>query len=131
MSNIKSRYPLSTTTGQYIPADVLKVRGIMRKDFSVTASVVDSLPLGTEIIRLRATENCFFHSGNAIAVVPASGSPSPPQDDTLLLIKDEWTLISVDSLDFSVIRLSTDGVLYIHILEKWNILALDVQMETV
>lgn len=133
ISNIISRYPFATANGDYIPADILRVQGSFLKNFTVTATTAEDLPVGTEILRLRPSEFCWFFNGDGLAVAPVHATPSLIKNDTMLLLKDEWILIAINPnvLKYSVIRDSIDGVLNIQVIQKWNVLALDVQTQQV
>lgn len=122
----KHRYPLSTVSGQHIPLDILRPSAIIKKDFlSSSASSATALPIDTEVIMLRATQDCFIKFHNSSATKPISGNPSTPVVDTLYLQRGEVQAVAPLYPYYSVIGDTVDGILYIQVLETWAGLSLD------
>lgn len=130
MASPVTRYPFSTLNGQWIPTDILKIVGTIRKDFLATpGTAVDSLPAGTEIIKVTSTVNAFIKFANAVAVVPVHAGASVMITDEARLLANTPTLLAVPSLFYSVIGEAATGTVWIQVLTKWNVLSLDVQQQ--
>lgn len=125
---LASRYPFADFKGQWIPADILKSNGAYRKDFAAGATSVDSLPVGTEVIRIRCTQNAWIRLDGTVASIPvhhATASVLIPY--TVYLLANISYVIAIPSIQYSIIRDTVDGYAIIEIIEKWNALALEVQ----
>lgn len=123
-----SRYPLSTGDGKFIPTDIIKITSSIVKAFTVTATAAEALPVGTEILKLRATQNCWIKFANSVVVIPTTATPSVKRDDTLYVLANEWTIVGIPAEFYSVIRDTIDGTLIIMPLMKWNLLGLEAQI---
>jgi len=124
-----SRYPLSTSNGQQIRTDILRTSGTFRYSFVTTGRAAESLPVDTEIVRVWATQDCWFLNADAVALAPVNATPSLIVNSITFIPKLVWTLIAIDPtvLKYSVVRDTTDGDILVSVIEKWNLLALDVQ----
>lgn len=122
-----NRYPLATMDGKYIPLDILKPISSIVKNFTAVATTAEALPAGVEILRIRATQNCWIKFADSVAVAPVSATPSIAVTDTHYLIAGTWDVVSPPALYYSVIRDTVDGILIIEPLVKWAILGLEAQ----
>lgn len=123
-----NRYPLSTLDGKYIPLDIYKPISAIVKNFAAAATTVQTLPVGTEVLRIRSTQNCWIGFANTLAVAPVHATPSVAVADMLYLVAGVWEVISPPAMYFSVIRDTVDGILILEPLVKWAILGLEAQV---
>lgn len=132
MASPLTRYPFSTLNGQWIPTDILKVVGSIRKDFIATpGTAVDSFPAGTEIVLVTTTVNAFIKFANAVAVVPVHAGASVIITDEARVLANVPTLLAVPDLHYSIIGETAVGTAWIQVITKWNVLALDVQNQRI
>ena len=123
-----NRYPFATRDGKSIPTDIIKITSSILKAFTAASTIAEALPTGTEVVKLRATQNCWIKFANSVTVAPVSATPSVGQVDTLYLLANEWTIVAIPAEYYSVIRDTVDGTLIIMPLTKWAILGLEAQI---
>ena len=130
MANVKNRYPLSTSDGQYIPLAVVRPQScLLQSILTASASAAQSVPADIDYFQIFSDQDLViqFAASAAVAAAPVSGTPVT---DAILVQKNILQVISppIDKKSFSLRALTVNGTVLISFLEPWNALSLQSQI---
>lgn len=118
-------YPFATQDGKAIPLDILKPQGLLILPFTTDAVASISLPAGSTVAMLIASEACLVSFDHSLATVPTNEFLS----EVLLVPYNNVVSCSIPSLDIKIRGVDNPGTLYVQLIEKWAGLALDRQYQ--
>lgn len=118
-------YPFATKDGKVIPLDIIRPKGLIMQDFSASTGENITIPVGSEIAILIATEDCIFFEASATSANPiVSGTY---YTKALFVPKGIAVTVTIVAGTAKVLGQGVAGKLSIQVVEKWAGLALDVQ----
>lgn len=122
-------YPNTTPSGQYVPDAILNPTAAYIMPFTTAAlAAVATLFSPTDdfhLVQLFTTEDCYIGFTN---------TPIGPQatdillTDTMILFANNLYQINLPSLYLSAIGVLNPGILYANLLNSWNALGTQVQL---
>lgn len=121
-------YPLATQEGTSIPLDVIKPKGVISKTFLMsTGSTAVTLPVGTSLILVRASVNCYIDF-TGTAQIPADGIYTA---DMMFLEAGTTYTVAPPTTSVSAVGIAEGGSLVIQVLETWAAIAQPVRLNKV
>jgi hypothetical protein len=122
-------YPNTTPSGQYVPDAIINPTASYIMPFTTAAlGAVATLFAATDdfhLVQLFATEDCQIGFTNTPIGVPASNVKIV---DSMILFANNLYQINLPSLYLSAIGLTASGILYANLLNPWNALGTQVQL---
>lgn len=130
MTDVKNRYPLSTSDGKYIPMEVIRPNSFLSVDFTaIGASAAEDVPAAVELFSVFSNEDCFIQFAAAAASATAIVSGTPKVDAIMIPANVIVTISApIDKKSFSVRGLTASGTLNCNFLETWTGLSLSSQI---
>ena len=130
MANVKNRYPLSTSDGQYIPLDVVRPKScLLQSILTSSGSTAKDVPMDVEFLQIFSDQDLVIQFATSAAVAAALVSGTIVAD-AILVQKSVLQTISppIDKKSFSLRALTASGTALISFLEPWNALSLQSQI---
>lgn len=119
----QDNYPFSTRDGQVIPLDILRSRSLLYQDFTALATAVITIPVGTTVAFLYATEDCVLVTESSADIVLAANTPITKG---IIVPKDHAISVAVVEGAARVKGISASGRIYIQCIEQWAGIGLDI-----
>ena len=110
-------YPFATGEGRPVPFDIIRPNSLGLINFTSTPSGVIPIGVEDEVAVLYSTQDCLVRFGSAVSV-PASENEI---QDTTLILSGVLTTVQYTADGISVVRLSTNGTLYILRVTNWQL----------
>jgi hypothetical protein len=117
----QDNYPFSTSDGKVIPLDIIKPKGALFHSFTTALSYVEVPVAISSVAILIATEDCFVVFGDP----PASILGDIFYDKMIYIPKGNAVATTLEDSAINVKAISTSGILYVQLIEKWAGLSLD------
>jgi len=122
-------YPNTTPSGQYVPDAIINPTASYIMPFTTAAlGAVATLFAATDdahIVQLFSTEDCQIGFTATPIGVPSSATKIA---SSMLVLRNILYQINLPSLYLSAIGLTASGILYANLLNPWNALGTQVQL---
>lgn len=128
MAIINEQYPLTTQDGVAIPLDIIKPSGLIFQALTSSAWTSITIPLKTDLVMLKASEDCILDMTGLAAIAFVEGAYNAK---ALYLPKGFVVAVAIDPGVIKARAVSTATVLYIQGIYKWAALSLPRQAATV
>ena len=120
----QDNYPFSTRDGKVIPLDILRSKHYLYQDFTAAATAPITLPAGTTVVALYATEDCVLVPESTADIVLAANTPLAK---AIMLPKKHVVIAAIAEGAARIKGISASGRIHIQVIEQWVGLGLDIQ----